>query len=270
MNKLKVGLALGGGGAKGFAHLGVIKKLHKHKDIEIVQIAGTSMGSLIGCGYAYRNHYDLLEKSILEKEYLSFIKSFLGLIKFDFEQLHSFCNNFLEGANFSHLKIPVNVIATDIKQMRSTVINTGNIATAITASSLTPYIHSPYKHGELLLVDGGITNLLPLEHANTPDVDVIIGVDVSGSRSYENQDITLSKMRDFFQLTRITSLFEHSNLSAQNEMIELKKRYINKPIYVLVPNVESISNVQFNKTREAIFAGEQVAELKMDEITSLL
>jgi len=269
MPKLKVGLALGGGGAKGFAHLGVIKALHNHQDIEIVQIAGTSMGSLIACGYASKGTYELLEQSILQKQYLSFIKSFFGLIKFDYKKLHTFCDEFVEMAHFSDLVIPTKVIATDLKQMKSVVLDSGNVAIAVTASSLTPYIHKPYKYKDFDLVDGGITNLLPIEHADSKDVDVILGVDVSSSDSYHVSDITFHKKRHLIDLNKITCLFKYSNLVAQNEIVELKKQYIKKPVFILKPSLEDISNIQFSKAKEAIHAGEEITKLKIDEIASM-
>jgi len=197
---MKIGLALGGGGVRGFAHVLVLKALD---DLGLKPgiIAGTSMGAIIGSMYAsglsgetllkmVHEHSVLKDDSlrdIYEKRdnLLEWVSLFTpaterggiikaeGLFKLFFDEIN--CDTFEE------LKIPLTVIAADYWSAEEVVFNTGELLPAIQASMAVPGVYAPVCLEDRILIDGGVVNLVPYDHV-APHCDVSIAVDVGGSR----------------------------------------------------------------------------------------
>lgn len=184
MNKPKtIGLALGGGGAKGLAHIGVIKTLLK-AGFKINYLAGTSMGSLVGGLYAATEDIDFIEKAFLEiAEKYSFHRKHLrgrgSLLFKDEEAVEKMLAEKIDGLDVKNTKIPFKAIATDVKNGDEVVIGKGSLVKAVKASSALPIAFSPVEIDGKLLMDGGFVNPVPVDIVKEMGAEFVIGVDVS-------------------------------------------------------------------------------------------
>lgn len=208
----KVGLVLSGGGAKGFAHVGILKEIDK-AGLQIDYIAGTSMGAIIGAFYAAgysgiqieeiikeTDFSDLLRDKIprsttpfFEKEFgektsvtLPVTKNGVGLPKgvSKGQNILNFFYELLDSTeditDFSKLPIPFFCIATDVENGGEVVLEKGSLPMALRASGSFPTLLNPIEINNKLLVDGGIANNFPVSIMKSKGVDIIIGVDVEG------------------------------------------------------------------------------------------
>ena len=198
----KVGLALSGGGARGFAHIGVIKALHDHR-IPIDYIAGTSVGSLIGALYAGGlNITTMLEISskVKWKNFFKIVLSKSGLVSS--EEIEKFIISQIGRKTFADLVIPFCTIAADLKTGQEIVMNKGEVHKAVRASCNFPWMYIPIKSGHQLLVDGVLGNNLPIDQVKKMGADFVIGVDVipkvEDSGSYANVLEIFDRALDLF------------------------------------------------------------------------
>lgn len=154
MDRPKIGLALGSGGARGFAHLGVLKAFDD-ANIPIDMIAGSSMGALVGCFYGVGHKMEDLYKlstTFRRKYYLDFTVPKMGFISG--KRIKEFIQLFTHNKNIEELNIPVSVVATDITNGEKVIFTTGPIASAVRASIAIPGIFVPERINGRLLVDG--------------------------------------------------------------------------------------------------------------------
>lgn len=180
MKAPKIGLALGSGGARGFAHLGVLKALKDHS-IPIHMIAGSSMGALVGCFYAFGHDLDQLIKlstAFKRKYYLDFTVPKMGFITGN--RVKNLVDLFMHGKNLEDLQIPVCVVATDLKTGEKIEFNKGHIASIVRASIAIPGIFIPEKLNGRLLVDGGVADRVPVSSVKKMGADLVISSDVAG------------------------------------------------------------------------------------------
>ncbi len=207
---IKVGLVLSGGGAKGLAHIGVLKVL-EDAGVQIDYVAGTSMGAIVGglyaSGYSARQLDSLFRsidfdkviqdelprkaKTFYEKEAsekyaisLPFDNFKLSLPKSlsKGQNTYNLLARLLEHVDtindFEDLPIPFFCIATDIEKAEQVILDSGYLPNAISASGALPTLFSPVNLGDLMLVDGGVVNNYPVDELRAKGVDIIIGVDV--------------------------------------------------------------------------------------------
>ena len=181
--KVKIGLAFGGGGARGFTHLGVIKAFEEF-GLEFDYVCGTSAGSLIGAfysaGYSFDEMYEIA-KSVrvkdIRKNIIPFTPSKLdGLISIIREQLGE--------KKIEELPIPYSAIAVDIKSTQQLCISHGDIATAVAGSCAVPAIFQPVIFKDYILCDGGLQNTIPADIPRYFGCDYVISVDVNKARGY--------------------------------------------------------------------------------------
>lgn len=180
-NRPRIALVLGGGAARGFAHVGVIRALEQEK-IPIDLIVGTSVGSLIGALYAHEmNSFELEWTAFsLEKDDLldyALLSASMGPIKG--ERLEAFVNKKIPVANIESLKIPFAAVATDLNRGTRVVLDRGPLARAIRASCAIPGVFQPVELQGRLLVDGGTVDNLPVAVAREKGADIVIAVDIS-------------------------------------------------------------------------------------------
>lgn len=176
----RIGLALGSGGAKGLAHIGVIKALNKH-NIPIDYIAGSSIGAMIGAIYAA--HKNILD---LETVIMGFNRSTsLSLLDFTMQggflkgkKAEGFIAEMLGGAKFDTLQIPFAAVATDINTAESIIFTSGNIVKAIRASIAVPAFFQPIMYKDHLLADGGLSNPVPVDIVKNMGADITIAVNL--------------------------------------------------------------------------------------------
>ncbi len=180
----KIGLALSGGGVRAFAHFGVLSNL-KWAGIPVHVISGSSMGALIGAIIASDTNIELAKNLLVS---LSPFKLFNPIVPYlglsNFEKIKRLLARLNIPKDFSQLKIPLIVTATDLKRRESVYFNSGNLWDAICASMALPGIFYPMKIGDRLLIDGGITDNLPVNILKG-EADFIVASDVnSASRKY--------------------------------------------------------------------------------------
>ena len=172
---MKIGISFSGGGARGIAHLGVLKALLEH-NIEVEIISGTSAGSIAGAMYSAG--YDpeeilniIMSSSVIKTLRPSFNK--MGLLKID--ALGEILKKYLKNKKFSDLKIPLTVVATDIEQGVAKYFNDGMLIPAVKASSCVPFFFSPVEYEGIMYVDGGVVDNLPTKIIKN-ECDYLIGV----------------------------------------------------------------------------------------------
>ena len=188
MNTKDVALALSSGGARGLAHIGAIEELESH-GFQITSIAGCSMGALIGGVYAAGK----LEEF---REWMKTIdrKKMLELTDFSFSINHLVKGNriieaimdFVPDIAIEELPIPYCAVATDLKAGREVVIDKGSLFEAIRASISLPSFYEPVQRDDMILIDGGVINPIPLNRVKRNAGDILVGVDVSG-HDYKSQ-----------------------------------------------------------------------------------
>lgn len=186
-NGKKIGLVLGAGGARGFAHIGVLEELEKN-GIEVDLIVGCSIGSIVGAFYAdYKDIgkvrdklFHLKNKDILDFSFFNAMQFFINTkAPFEGKALENLIENNLSVKNIEELAIKFVAVAVDLNSGQLVEFNHGNISKAVRASSTLPPIYTPLKYQDKLLVDGGYAAPVPVVVAQKYDVDFIIAVDIS-------------------------------------------------------------------------------------------
>lgn len=278
----KIGLALSGGGAKGAAHLGVIKYLEKH-NIPVDYISGTSMGSFIGGLYAMGQSSAQIEQvlaeydwnqgynddiprellSVREKqrqdsfqiqtsigfdgtsvEYPSGLVQGQGMAKL----LRLATNSLPYVSHFDLLPIPYRAVATDVETMREVVLERGDLSKVMQASMSIPGALTPVIIDGNHLVDGGMVNNLPISVLQDMGADIIIAVDI-GSQLYKQEEIT-SAFLIFDQLSS-----SMTRTSANEQILKLSAQDI-----LLSPEIDGIGTADFELMLDAVKRGEKSAQ----------
>jgi len=283
----RVGLALGGGGARGFAHIGAIRVLKSHS-IPIDLIVGTSMGAIIGANFCLNPDVDALEKNslaMLEHPQIKKLESLFSLTaeenhqKFIIQRLLSRIKNlylwnlqtakrwlvrtepmvrlFKEVFNnwrFSDTKIPFACVAVDLNTASSVIIQEGRILEAVLASSSIPGIFAPLRRGNQLLTDGGILSSVPARQARILGADFVIGIDLTNSHSERK---LLSGLDVMFQADWVKSSY-------------LNKLNLRDCDWVITPEINNVSWVEFSQGLFCIRQGESAALRDIDKIKASL
>lgn len=178
----KIGLALSGGGARGLAHIGVLKILEQ-EGIAIDYLAGASMGGFIAAGYASGLSPDFMKKEALR---MSNPRRLLALADpslprrglFEGRKVHKYLAGHLGDCTFDDLQIPLTLVAVDLNTGQEVHLNQGLVADAVRATIAIPGVFTPVERGGQLLVDGGLLNNLPVDVVRGMGADIIIAVDV--------------------------------------------------------------------------------------------
>lgn len=178
--RIKVGLALGSGGIRGLAHIGVIKTLLKYQ-IPIDYIAGASIGAWVGAHYALFQDIAMLEAVTVgsKKEKLeAFFDPSLrgGLI--GGQKTKKLLEQWLHDATFEQARIPLAVVATDMNKRATCVFSTGDIVPAVQASMAIPGIFKPIAYDGRVLVDGGVSCPVPSDVVKAMGADIVIAVNL--------------------------------------------------------------------------------------------
>lgn len=178
----KTGLVLGSGGARGWAHIGVIRAL-RELDIEVSHVAGTSMGALVGAAYA-SGHIDTLHQVALSLDWTHIIKYFFefnfprsGLI--DGKKIINFLRTNISTASIESLLLPFCAVAADVQTGKKVVLSHGDLIQSVRASISIPGIFSPVRIGSSLLVDGGLLDPVPVDVVRTMGAEFTIAVNLN-------------------------------------------------------------------------------------------
>jgi NTE family protein len=180
MKRKTVGLALGSGGIRGLAHVGVIKTLLKH-NIPIDYIAGSSIGAWVGAHYALFEDLERLEEFTVnrkEEKLRSFFEPSLngGLIAGG--RTRTLLSEWLDQAEFKDTKIPLSVVATDLRTREASIFSEGDLAPAVQASMAIPGMFRPISYEGKILVDGGVTKPVPTDVVKHMGADIVISVNL--------------------------------------------------------------------------------------------
>lgn len=181
--KVKIGLSLGGGGARGFTHIGAIK-VFEENGIKFDMVAGTSVGSLIGAfycaGYSYQKMYEIAKKVNVKD-----IKtSKLVFVPSKTEGIENLLISELGDINIEELPIPLIAVSVDMKSTEEQDIIKGNLAKAVAGSCAVPGVFQPVMFEDKILCDGGLLNTLPSNVLKMHDCDYVVGIDINPSRVY--------------------------------------------------------------------------------------
>ena len=273
----KIGLVLSGGGAKGLAHIGVLKVIDS-LGIQVDYIAGTSMGAVVGGLYASGytgNQLDSIfskidvdallqdytpreSKSFYEKRNdeiyaltLPFNNFKLGLPSglskglYNFNLMSRLTQHVSDVRDFDKLPIPFLCIATDVETGEQIVLDEGILAQAIIASGALPTLYNPVEINGRLLIDGGVVNNYPIEELKNRGIDFIIGIDVQDG------------LKNREQLKDVTAVLSQINNFSMIEKMEGKRSLTN--IYIQ-PDIKGYSVVSFDKGQEIIKKGNEKAK----------
>lgn len=182
----RLGLALGGGGSKGLAHISVIKAI-KERNVQIDFLSGTSAGALVASYYAFGKdlkNFDNLTHLLRAKAIFNFNIGKLGLMSTN--SLRESLLAELGDLKIEDAQIPLAICTTDINTGESIYLRQGSLVNALCASVAVPGIFKPVSIGDRLLVDGGISNNVPIEILEKMGAGITVGVDLNGVSSYPN------------------------------------------------------------------------------------
>ena len=282
----KVGVVLSGGGAKGLAHIGVLKVLEE-QGVQVDYITGTSMGAIVGGLYAsgytaseldsifssidatalIRDYIPRISKSFYEKKNdeiyaltLPFDKFKIGLPKafsrgmYNYNLMNRLLAHVRHVRDFNDLNIPFLCVATNIETGKPVLIDSGYLPQAILASGAFPSLFAPVLIDDKHLIDGGIVNNYPIEELKALGADIVIGVDVQDG------------LKDIDAISGAADvLLQISNYSTINQM----KNKIGETDIYIKPDISGYTVVSFEEGKAIIQRGVAAAETKLDEIKKI-
>lgn len=285
----KIGIALGGGGAKGAAHVGVLKVLEKY-GIKISAVAGASAGAIIGAGYALGLSPDeilTVSEKFNNRKFLrigNFHLFHSSLIKS--KDIEKIIKDIVGDKHFEETKIPFQALAVDLESGQEVVMKSGKLWEALRASSAIPGIFSPYFLDGRYLVDGGLMNNVPVNILReNKDLDIVIGIELGSltSRQYIAGMIwekyyrkpeafklypgALAKMKLNFTLMLHILLRSIDIIREETQQTRYAKA---NPDLIIHPDVEGISLLEFDHYKEGVEAGIVATELAMPKIFDLI
>jgi NTE family protein len=250
----RIGLALGGGAARGFAHIGVIQVLEEN-GFSPDLVAGTSAGSLVAALYASgRNGSDLavLADTMDETAFADWSYPGRGLIRG--EALAKFVRDKTGNRSIEQMRIPLGIAATDLDSGEGILFRRGDTGTAVRASSAVPAVFQPVRIGQHEYVDGGLSAPVPVHHARGMGAEFVIAVDISAvPEGNPTGDAARMLLQAFAIMGRNIKAFELKDADL-----------------VLQPKLAGVSGADFTTRRQSIRAGREVALAHMNELRGLL
>ena len=237
----KIGLALGGGAARGFAHVGVIQVLEE-AGIKPDYVVGTSAGSLVAAFYASGKtgaQLQVISENMEEAALTDWTLPFISRGMLRGEALARYVSGQVGGRKIESFPLPLGIVATDLHNGKGVLFQTGDTATAVRASSSVPGVFQPVKIGTREYVDGGLVSPVPVRYARQMGAEVVIAVDISAT---PESNPALSTMDIMLQTFAIMSLSINS--------FELKEADV-----AVRPSLAGVSSADFASKRRSIEAG---------------
>ncbi len=301
--ELRIGLALGSGGARGAAHTGVLRVLER-EGIEVSAVAGSSIGSLVGAAHVAGIPVEQMEREWLQTDAHRLFRTFLptfpraGLSTGN--ELHRLLCDLLGEGTIEDLPIPYAAVACDIDTGETIVLDRGPLVDAVRASTAIPGIFHPVRRGERLLVDGGLVNPVPIQTCRELGADFIIAVDITPTPQPTTSSVQKAWSRIGEQIhdglsqrtwipNSLTELLESVFREPSREQRPLPGLYsiLNQSISILVQEILrqklildppdllirpdlSMSFIGYLEAAEGIDRGEEAAEAAMPELRRLL
>lgn len=248
---IRVGLALGGGAARGFAHIGVIKALEAQGIVPDI-VVGTSAGSVVGALYAAGNNGFALQKIALQMDEAAisdwsvpFFAKVSGVLKG--EAIQNYVNKTISNVPIEKLKIPFGAVATDLNSGAPILFRRGNTGVAVRASSAVRGVFQSVNVGGHLYVDGGLVSPVPVRFAHEMGADFVIAVNISASPQAQAASSSVDVLLQTFAI-----------MGQSINNYELKDADI-----VIRPELGAMKGNDFAARNTAILAGEQAAMAQM-------
>ncbi|MDP8222398.1 MAG: patatin-like phospholipase family protein [Candidatus Lernaella stagnicola] len=285
--RVKIGLALGGGAARGLAHLGVLQVLERER-IPVDLIAGTSMGSLVGAVYAARPHIDKIVERVVRfysspeftnsrihdlrrgaEEDMGFLDAVVSRLRkgialgsqvtrlsyLDREDLYSLLKPFIDDRDIRSLHIPLGVIACEMVGGVQHVFRKGSVIDAVAASSAIPGAFPPIKLGDAEYIDGGVVNMVPVGVAREMGADIVIAVNVSHDAMHPAE------------LKRALEVYFRTHEITKKILISLQ---VSEADVVITPAVGEHHWADFTAAEKIIAGGREAAEAALPQIRRAL
>ena len=260
MHKMKVGLALGGGAARGLAHIGVLEGLQK-EGIPIDMIAGTSAGAAIGAIYAQRKDATLIENIALDLDWkaatslLDLTLPKTGFIKG--KKIRDYLRAIIGGdIEFTDLKIPFACVATDILACEEVVIKEGSVLEGIRASISIPAVFTLVRRKGRYLTDGGLVNPVPVSVVRGMGADFIIAVNVMPDMREKARQAHRKEMRKLKKPDIFSVIMQSMNIAS----CLLVRSCLEGADVVIAPRVAHIGRTEFHRAQECILQGKIAAQ----------
>ncbi|MCH5157316.1 MAG: patatin-like phospholipase family protein [Clostridiales bacterium] len=250
--KFKLGLALSGGGTRGFAHIGVLKAFEEER-IAFDCVAGTSIGSLIGALYCANVSVEQMidqAKRVTRKDVVNRF-----WINSNSANIANLANRLLHDMTFNELTTPFSAVAVDLVDGQEVVLNGGVVAQAVSASCAVPALFKPVEMNGMMLVDGGLLNNMPADVCRTMGAEIVIGVDLNHHRG---EGTTSKKLAN--------------TLLACWQIVSKSTMYkgLHNSDVVIEPELKEFARTSLSNIDEMVEEGYRAAKDKMAEIKDLL
>ena len=238
---LKIGLALGGGAARGFAHVGVIAVLEE-AGLRPQLVVGTSAGSLVAAIYASGKTSAQLQQTALGMEEVAITDWMLPIFgkgMFRGEALGRYVNQLVGGRLIENMAIPLGIVATDLNSGQAVLFRRGDTGTAVRASSAVPAVFVPVKISGHEYVDGGLVSPVPVRFARQMGADIVVAVDISSPPEGNQAEGTLQILLQTFAI-----------MGKSINQYELKDADV-----VVRPSLTGLKSADFSARKQAIESG---------------
>jgi len=250
----KLGLALGGGFARGISHIGVLRAFEQHR-IPVDCIAGTSVGALVAAAYAGGTPLDEMQRRGSETRFRDFGRwtlSRMGMASN--ERLEEFLHKFTPAQHFSEMKIPLSIVATDLVTGKSVYFTDGELGPALRASCAYPGLFIPVEHRGHMLADGFLTEAAPAEAVRQLGAELVVSV-------YLDPGLLDEKPRNTIEIiSRSFSIIQTAVVQPWRDATDI----------LIEPDVHDVLWYEFEKTPELVAAGEAAALEALPKIEAAL
>ena len=275
----KIGLALGGGGARGCAHIGVIRALQE-AGIRIDYIAGTSIGALVGGVYA-SGGLDELEQYLVKIKWKDVIKQFDPILMkngmFEGKKVVALLNQMLEKKTFKSCSIPFTAVSTDLTTGKEVHLNSGRLDSAIRASISLPAVFTTVKKESYELMDGGLVNPLPVDVVRKMGADIVIAIDLNHQYIKERQKKKVKLRTNKLSIKKLfksrypnmIDVIEGSVFLMQDQITQRNLQAC-PPDILLNLELGSTSLFDFHKSKDLIKAGYSQMKKEVNKVKKLL
>jgi NTE family protein len=252
----KIGLALGGGAARGFAHIGVIQVLEE-AGIKPDMVAGTSAGSLVAALYASGNNGVQLERmaeNMDESTFADWTIPFFNRGLLRGEALTRYVQRMVQGRLIENMSLPLGILATDLNNGQGVLFQRGDTATAVRASSAVPAVFFPVKIGGRDFVDGGLVSPVPVRYARQMGAELVIAVDISSPPEASTPDGTLQILMQTFTI-----------MSKSINSLELRDAEV-----VVRPALNGVGSADFGARKRSIQEGRSAMLVQLPKLKALI
>lgn len=261
MKRKKIGLALGSGGARGVAHIGLLHALEE-EGIKPDFITGCSMGAVVGACYAAGMPVEEMLQTVNDIKPLDIIDVNLSLRRSVLKgnKMYDMLIQKIGDVRFEDLSVPFRCVASDVLSNSLVVLSEGEVATAVRASSSIPLVFRPVEYGDKLLVDGGVLCRIPVQEVRDMGADVVIAVDV-----LENTRDSAEKVNGFIgMMLRVYDMIDNNRTDYYKQVVNDDKTLW------LVPEMKGMSQYKLKGFNAAYEEGYALAKKMMPQIKELI